>query len=323
MTAAAAPAVEIRDLRVDYGSFVAVNDVSLNVPAGEVWGLVGPNGAGKTSTMKVLATLQHPTYGEVRLCGQDLFEAPEAARRELGYMPDFAPVPSDLKCWEFLDLFAHAYGIRSGRARRERVEECLAEVHLTPKREAWCRSLSRGQMQRLCLAKTLLHRPRVLILDEPASGMDPLSRRDLRLTVQSLAARGAAVIVSSHILGELSDMCTGLCVMHQGRVLASGPVETVRRLLGDAGRALVLRVLPGDAERAMALLADAAPEVNGIEARDAVTIALRFDGDHEAQAALLARLTGAGVRVRTLEEQESSFEELLVRIAGASRAAHE
>ncbi len=201
------PAIEIRDMRLDYGSFMAVNDINLTVPAGEVCGLVGPNGAGKTSRFKVLTTLMRPTYGEVRLCGMDLFEQPEAAREILGYMPDFAPVPSDLRAWEFLDLFAHSHGLGSASRRRTRIDECLDEVHLSDKRNAWCRELSRGQTQRLVLAKTLLHRPRVVILDEPASGMDPLSRRDLRLTLRKMAAEGVAVIVSSHILSELADMC--------------------------------------------------------------------------------------------------------------------
>jgi ABC-2 type transport system ATP-binding protein len=205
------PAIEIRDLRVDYGNFVAVNDISLTVDPGEVYGMVGPNGAGKSSTFRVLATLNRPTYGDVKLCGLDLFEQTEDARRLLGYMPDLAPVPSDLKAWEFLDLYAHAYGLGSSKKRRERIDQCLEEVHLNDKRDAWCRALSRGQTQRLVLAKCLLHRPRVIVLDEPASGMDPLSRRDLRMTLRKLASDGVAVIVSSHILSELADMCTSRC----------------------------------------------------------------------------------------------------------------
>ncbi len=314
------PAVEICDLRVDYGDFVAVNDVSLRVRAGEICGLVGPNGAGKTSTFRVLATLLHPTYGEVRIAGHDLFEEAGVARKQLGYMPDFAPVPSDLKAWEFLDLFAHAHGWRDGRERRGRVAECLEEVHLTEKREAWCRSLSRGQMQRLCLAKTLLHGPRVMILDEPASGMDPLSRRDLRRTLQSLAARGVAVIVSSHILSELADMCSSLCVMHGGRVLASGSVESVRRELGGGVRLLQVGVREGEEERVVAVLRGH-PLVESHEVRDRGRVLLRFLGAGEDQTVLLGLLLGEGIGVRSLEEEPSGFEEMLVRIAGGERGA--
>ncbi len=312
-------AIEIRDLRVDYGNFIAVNDISLSVPPGEVCGLVGPNGAGKTSTFKVLTTLMHPTYGDVRLCGMDLFMEPEDAREVLGYMPDFAPVPSDLRAWEFLDLFAHAHGLGSTARRRERIDHCLEEVHLTDKRNSWCRELSRGQTQRLVLAKTLLHRPRVMILDEPASGMDPLSRRDLRMTLRSLAANGVAIIVSSHILSELADMCTSLCVMNQGRILASGPVDDVRDKLGNADRTLVLTVLPGGEAAAEELLRRQ-PQVQELIAADC-RLSFRFHGSGEEQAALLGALLSAGVRVRAFEEQKSSFEDILVQVAEGNRAA--
>lgn len=315
------PAIEIRDMRVDYGSFMAVNDISLTVPPGEVCGLVGPNGAGKTSTFKVLTTLMHPTYGEVRLCGLDLFDDPESAREILGYMPDFAPVPGDLRAWEFLDLFAHAHGLGSRSRRRERVEQCLEEVHMTEKRNAWCRELSRGQTQRLVLAKTLLHRPKVMILDEPASGMDPLSRRDLRLTLRSLATNGVAVIVSSHILSELADMCTSLCVMNRGQILSAGPVDTVRQQLGNADRTLAITVLPGHAAAAAPLL-EAWPGVRGLTTQGE-RLSFHFTGSGEDQAALLAALLTAGVKVRSFEEQKSTFEDILVQVAEGNRARHD
>jgi ABC-2 type transport system ATP-binding protein len=170
---------------VDYGDFVAVDDLTLSVPAGEVFGLVGPNGAGKTSTFRVLTTLLEPTYE--RFCSMDRRlrrHRRRAAHRRL--MPDLAPVPTDLKVWEFLDFHAAAYGLGSRARRRERVAECLEEVALTEQRNSWCKALSRGQTQRVVLAKTLLHRPRVLILDEPASGLDPLARRDLRNALRKL-----------------------------------------------------------------------------------------------------------------------------------------
>ena len=308
----APPAIEITDLRVDYGNFVAVDDVSMAVPAGEVFGLVGPNGAGKTSTFRVLATLMEPTYGEVRLAGIDILEDPRAARRVLGYMPDLAPVPSDLKVWEFLDLYADAHGLGSSSARRARWEEALDGVSLSDKRNAYCRALSRGQTQRLVLAKTVLHRPRVMILDEPASGMDPLSRRSLRFALRRLADDGTAVMVSSHILGELAEMCTSLCVMNRGRLLASGSVDEVRRVLGRTERTLAVEVL----ERA-----DAAagwigrqpgvgePRVHGHR------VAFQFTGSQDEQAALIAGLVGQGLRLTSFEEQKSFFEDILVEVA--------
>lgn len=314
-------AIDIRDMRVDYGNFVAVNDITLAVPPGEVCGLVGPNGAGKTSTFKVLTTLMHPTYGEVRLCGMDLFMDPEASREVLGYMPDFAPVPSDLRAWEFLDLFAHAHGLGSAARRRERIEECLEEVHLGDKRDAWCRELSRGQTQRLVLAKTLLHRPRVMVLDEPASGMDPLSRRDLRLTLRRAAANGVAIIVSSHILSELADMCTSLCVMNKGRILAAGPVDEVRDKLGNADRTLALTVLSGDETRADELLRRH-PAIRELSVHGG-RLSFRFHGSGDDQSALLAAVISAGIRVRTFEEQKSTFEDILVQVAEDNRSSHD
>ena len=306
------PAIEIRNLRVDYGDFVAVNDLSLQVPAGEVFGLVGPNGAGKTSTFRVLATLQTPTYGTVRLAGVDIFEQPEEARRLLGYMPDLAPVPSDMKAWEFLDLSCESFLGGSAAERRNRWEECLEQVQLADKREAMCRSLSRGQTQRLVLARTLLHRPRVMVLDEPASGMDPLSRRNLRLTLRRLAEGGTTVMVSSHILSELAEMCTSLCVMARGRLLSSGTADEVRRDLDRRDRGLVLGLL-GRAEEAAGWLRGHA-EVGSVEVAGE-RVSLVFSGTHESQADLLAGLIAAGFRVTSCEERKSSFEDLLITVA--------
>ncbi len=315
--AAAPAAIDIRELRVDYGNFVAVADVSLSVPAGVVFGLVGPNGAGKTSTFRVLATLMEPTYGEVRLAGIDIFEEPGAARQVMGYMPDLAPVPSDLKVWEFLDLFADAYGLGSAAARRMRAEECLAEVALSEKRDVFCKTLSRGQTQRLVLAKTLLHRPKVLILDEPASGMDPLSRRNLRLALRRLAESGATVFISSHILSELAEMCSSICVMNRGRLLAAGTVEEVRARLGNAERTLTVAVLDRGEEAAAWLWAQ--PGVRELkhpaDGQDARRVAFQFNGSHDAQADLLTGLLAQGLRVTTFEERKSTFEDILIEVA--------
>lgn len=309
-------AIEIRDLRVDYGKFVAVDDLNLKIPRGKVFGLVGPNGAGKTSTFRVLATLMEPTYGEVRLAGIDVIEDSEAARRILGYMPDLAPVPSDLKAWEFLDFHADTHALGSRTKRRERLDECLDIVHLAEKRGAWCKELSRGETQRLVLAKTLLHRPTVLILDEPASGLDPLSRRELRHTLQDLARDGATVLVSSHILSELAEMCSLLGIINEGRLLASGSTENVRREVGRTERRLTATVL-GDRQEAVAWLSSR-EDVHDVSVEE-IRVSLRFTGNDEQQAALLAGLIGLGVRVKAFDEQAVSFEDILVEIAEKNR----
>ena len=316
-------AIEIRDLRVDYGDFVAVSDISLDVPFGEVYGLVGPNGAGKTSTFKVLATLMEPTYGEVVLAGIDALENKEEARCILGYMPDLAPVPSDLKAWEFLDFYADAYALGSSRQRSERVDECLDIVSLGNERQSWCNQLSRGQTQRLVLAKTLLHRPKVMILDEPASGLDPLSRRELRHSLQAIAREGASILVSSHILSELAEMCSSLCVMNQGKILAAGTAAEVRRDLGRSERKLAIVVLDRHEDTVSWLEKQAGVLEVGLMDDDGQKIAVRFAGDDKQQAELLSGLVQQDISVKALEETSSSFEEILVEIAEDNRQPEE
>lgn len=310
------PAIDVRCLRVDYGNFTAVDDLSLCVPRGEVFGLVGPNGAGKTSTFRVLTTLMEPTYGEVILDGIDVLEDHESARRIIGYMPDLAPVPSDLKVWEFLEFYAAAYGLGNRSQRRERVALCLEEVALTDQRDSWCKELSRGQTQRVVLAKTLLHRPSVIILDEPASGLDPLARRDLRSALRSLAQGGATVFVSSHILSELAEMCSSLCVMNRGCLLASGTVEQVRHQLGSTGRTLTVTLL-NRVEEAAGWLTER-PGVHDVRI-SSQQISFGFGGSDDAQADLVEGLVGLGIRMRTLEEKRSSFEDILVEVAESNR----
>ena len=310
------PAIDIRSLRVDYGNFVAVDDLTLSVPPGEVFGLVGPNGAGKTSTFRVLATLMEPTYGEVILDGVDVLEDIETARRIIGYMPDLAPVPSDLKVWEFLEFHAAAYGLGTRAQRRERVAECLEEVALTAQRASWCKALSRGQTQRVVLAKTLLHRPRILILDEPASGLDPLARRDLRQALRKLADTGATVFVSSHILSELAEMCSSLCVMNRGKLLASGTAQEVRNQLGSNERTLTVSLLNRSQEAAEWLKSQ--PSVHDLRVADHQVI-FGFSGSDDSQADLMEGLIQRGVRLRAFEEKRSSFEDILVEVAESNR----
>jgi ABC-2 type transport system ATP-binding protein len=297
---------------------MAVDHLTLQIPEGEIYGLVGPNGAGKTSTFRVLATLMRPTYGEVAFCGLDLFERTAAVRRLLGYMPDLAPAPSDIRVWEFLDLFAATYGLRSAE-RKSRIEECLAAVQLTDQRATICRTLSRGMTQRLVLAKTLLHRPRVLVLDEPASGMDPMSRIALRQTLRDLARDGATILASSHILSELAEMCTSVGILVKGRLVVSGTTSEVRRKLGGGARSIALTVLDeAAAERATALL----PQLPGVGAMQRDNLNFRFDlaGDERDQAMLLTRLVQDGVAVRRFEEKQATFEEILLQVSQEAAA---
>lgn len=298
------PAIEIDDLRVDYGETVAVDGLCLRVPFGDVFGLVGPNGAGKTSTFRVLATLLEPTYGRVRIAGHHTTDAAAAARASLGYMPDLAPVPSDLKVWEFLDVFAAAHGIVVNR--RQRCQECLEEVNLVEKRDVLCNELSRGMKQRLVLAKTLLHTPRVFVLDEPASGMDPVSRSALKATVKKLARHGSAVVISSHILGELSDMCSTIGLMEHGRLVDSGPVHDVADRAARGSRRFVALAPPGEGGSLAGALS-ARSLADEIE-RDGDRVFFLFHGTPADEADFLRSLVMDGVPVRQLSEAGSALE---------------
>ena len=307
-------AVQTVDMRVDYGDFVAVNELCLNVPRGEIYGLIGPNGAGKTSSFKVLATLMEPTYGDVFIGGVDISLQPEEARKHLGYMPDLAPIATDLKVWEFLDLFASAHGL-SGKIRRTRIEECLGKVALDDKRNEYCKSLSRGMMQRLVLAKTLLHRPSLFLLDEPASGMDPESRQALRYTVRQLAKDGAAVLLSSHILTELEDMCTMVGMMSKGNLVESGKISDVITRRSNDQKSLIIESLDNLNEIASYISFE---EFVGDYLVNENELMLSFNGNDEAQSQLLSGMINKGFRIKSLREQKKSIEQILLEMNASS-----
>ncbi|MEJ7638559.1 MAG: ABC transporter ATP-binding protein [Singulisphaera sp.] len=224
--------IRVRDLRVDYDDVCAVRDLSLEVGPGEICGLIGPNGAGKTTTMRAMLGLIEPTFGEIELDGVDMRERPRDACRLVGFMPDFPPLYDDLKVWEFLDLFAASYFVPRPE-RPATIGRHLELVGLTEKRDAMVVGLSRGMRQRLMLAKTLIPGPRVLMLDEPASGMDPRGRIDLKNILKALGAEGKTVLISSHILAEMTEFCTSVAIMERGRMVVSGTIEDVKA--GDGG----------------------------------------------------------------------------------------
>ena len=300
-------------MRVDYGDFVAVNELCLNVPRGEIYGLIGPNGAGKTSSFKVLATLMEPTYGDVFIGGVDISLHPEEARKHLGYMPDLAPIASDLKVWEFLDLFASAHGLNGGN-RRSRIEECLDKVALEDKRNEYCKSLSRGMMQRLVLAKTLLHRPSLFLLDEPASGMDPESRQALRYTVRQLANDGAAVLLSSHILTELEDMCTMVGMMSKGNLVESGKISDVITRRSNDQKSLIIESLDSLNEIASYISSE---EFVGDHLVKEKELIFSFNGNDEDQTKLLGGMVNKGFRIKSLREQKKNIEQILLEMNAA------
>src|SRR5438270_3892174 len=235
--------IEVRHLRKEYDQTVALDNLHLDIPEGEVYGLIGPNGAGKTTLIRVLATLLEPTYGHVRIAGIDVLEEPLRVHPLIGYMSDFFSLYANMLVWEYLDHFARCYGIE--RRQRERLtNEVLQLVSLEVRRDAEIRSLSRGMRQRLCFAKTLLHQPKVLLLDEPASGLDPAGRLEFRELLKQLHTMGRTILISSHILTEMADFCTSIGIMEEGRLLADGRVEDILKQL-QAGLLLEIEVTAG------------------------------------------------------------------------------
>lgn len=301
--------ISLRDLRVDYENVCAVQDLTLDVRAGEILGLIGPNGAGKTTTLRAVMGLLEPTYGEVLLNGYDVFEQHELAVTSVGFMPDDAPLYEDLTVYEFLDLFAASYRIPKDR-RRDAIYEQMQTVELTDKADVLAGGLSKGMKQRLMLAKTLLPEPRILLLDEPASGLDPLGRILLKNLMRRFSQEGRAVVISSHILAELSEFCTSSAIMEKGRLVMSGRVDELsKRVLGVAP--LYIEVL-GDETRLAALLA--ADARTGKPTREEAGWTVPFDGHPEHAAALLSALVAEGLRVTTFARKRDSLEELFLKV---------
>jgi ABC-2 type transport system ATP-binding protein len=301
--------IRIRELRVDYDDVCAVHDLSLEVEPGEVCGLIGPNGAGKTTTMRAMIGLIEPTYGEIEIMGVDVREHPEDVYRILGFMPDFPPVYEDLLVWEFVDLFASSYGIPRHRRPAE-VGRYLELVGLTAKRRAMIGGLSRGMRQRLMLAKTLVAEPRVLLLDEPASGVDPQGRIDLKNILRRLGDEGKTILISSHILTEMNEFCTSVAIMERGSLVVAGRIEEVnRRVMGDV--LLAVEVL-GEADALLAMIA--ADDRAGPVERKENAYEFRFDGDAEAAGDLLADLVRHGVRVCSFVRRRDNLEELFLKV---------
>jgi len=301
--------IETSDVRVDYDGVTAVRDLTLRIDPGEVFGLIGPNGAGKTSTIRVLATLQEPTYGDVRIAGIDIAREPEEVHQILGYMPDNPPVYDDLRCWEFLDLFAGAYFVNR-HDRRRRVDECLEQVDLASKRRVMAGTLSTGMRQRLVLAKTLLPDPEVLLLDEPASGLDPIARIELRELLKRQGEMGRTILVSSHILTELSEFCTSIGIMEKGDLVLSGRIDAIIGTLNRHKR-IVMEVLD-DVEDAVERLRRT-EHVSDVQTTK-LGIEFHFEGDDRKAAEFLAQLVREGLTVKTFAERRMGVEDILIQV---------
>jgi ABC-2 type transport system ATP-binding protein len=301
-----------------YDGTLAVAGVDLDVQAGEIFGLVGPNGAGKTTTLRILATLLRPSAGSAEIAGYSVTRNPDQVRRVLGFMPDAFGVYDDMKVWEYLDFFARCYGI-DAPSRRRMIGDLLDLVDLADKRDAYVQTLSRGMQQRLCLAHALVHDPQVLLLDEPASGLDPRARVELRELLRELRALGKTILISSHILPELEELCTSVAIVDRGQVLAQGRVADIERRLRFGAVLRVRLLLEGEAlEAARDRFATDADVATAVILDDG-TVELGFRGDDAASARLLAQSVSAGLPIVSFARAASDLEELFLQVTAPDR----
>lgn len=291
---------------------MAVDDLNLSIGEGEIYGFIGPNGAGKSTTIRFLATLLKPTSGEGRIAGHSVTNDPMAVRRVIGFMPDDFGVYDGMKVWEFLDFFAVAYEIPR-LERRRIIGEVLQLLDLTHKRDDYVNGLSKGMKQRLCLAKTLVHNPPVLILDEPSAGLDPRARLEMKYLLNELRRMGKTILISSHILSELADFCTSIGVIERGKLLASGSIQDIQKQL-RSHRVLKVRILNENPVQFEYILKNhasvKAQSVNTIER----TLSAEFEGDGSAQADLLRQMMDAGAVVEAFDEEQISLEDVFMMI---------
>jgi ABC-2 type transport system ATP-binding protein len=302
-------AIETRGLTRKYGKLTAVEDLNLQINTGALYGLIGPNGAGKTTSLRMLAGLLEPTSGEIIINGRVANHDWQELRRQIGYMPDFFGVYEDMLVWEYLDFFARCYGLPKNK-QQQVIGDLLELVDLSEKRDAYVQTLSRGMRQRLCLAHTLVHDPQVLLLDEPASGLDPRARVEMRELLRELGSMGKTILVSSHILTELGELCDSIGIIERGRLVASGPLDEISRHIHQE-RSLRIKVL-SDLNQAKSALSNL-PGVGEIYDENGF-IEVDFHGDEQAAATLLESLLHQGVRVSSFAEITSDLEEVFLKL---------
>lgn len=312
-TEARGPAIDVRGLVRRYGAVTALAHVSFTVPRGVVCGLVGPNGAGKTTLFSILATLDEGYEGAVTIAGANARKEPGRVRAKVGFVPDHAVVYESLRVEEYLAFFAAAYGLPRS-AREGAVEDALVASGLQGVRDRPASGLSKGMTQRLCVARALLHEPEVLLLDEPASGLDPRARLELKQLLKALARRGKTVLVSSHILSELGDVCDRLLVLERGRVVADGAVAELweKHAYAEGAERRLLLEVEGDLDRALACL-EGAPSVLRV-AQEGALFTCTYAGDRQAVAALVRTLVESGLDVVRVQPERADLEALFLTV---------
>lgn len=301
--------VRIRNLRKSYGNYQALRGLTMEIAPGELFGFVGPNGAGKTTTMKIIAGLMRADSGEVMVANRLLSGNTNQIREKIGYVPDFFGVYDDLRIQEYLEFFASLYGM-DGREARRRTEQLLEMLGMTQWRDEMVDSMSRGMKQKLCVARALVNNPDLLILDEPASGMEPRYRMQLKELLQELCADGKTILISSHNLNELAEMCTSIGVISKGRLVMQGDVPTLLRRQQEENP-YILQCLSFPEEAVQLLKSD--PHVKNI-ASSGTSISFPYDGTQQEAAALLSALVACGAQIISFYREEGSLEKMFLDV---------
>jgi ABC-2 type transport system ATP-binding protein len=302
--------VQVNNLRKEFGKTVAVDNISFSFDSGHIFGFVGPNGAGKTTTMRIISTLEEPTAGDVLLNGISVCEEPELARRAVGYVPDTLPAHSDITVHEYLDFFARAYGLR-GKKRTQAIEAIEEFTNVTGIREKHLKALSKGMKQRVSLGRALVYDPDVLVLDEPAAGLDPRARVELRELLMLLAERKKAILISSHILTELTEICNGVVIIERGKILETGTIEDVLKKSAPR-RTVAIRLLDGQGTQLLKELLQT-PYVD--QARDvAGEIHFELAGDESAACEILGGLIAKKFKIVEFRQTKANLEDIFMNV---------
>jgi len=308
--------LKIENLTKKYGKFTAVNNLNLEIEEGTIFGFVGPNGAGKTTTIKMICTLLKPTEGKIYIDGVEIHDNLKEAKDKIGYMPDFFGVYDNLKVSEYMEFYADVANVRPKEAKGI-IDDLLALVDLTSKKNAYVDSLSRGMKQRLCLARALVHDPKLLILDEPASGMDPRARVQMKEILKELKNMGKTIIISSHILPELAEMCTSIGIIDNGQILHQGTVEEINEKVHGADPILI-KYLETDVDVSMVIKEDPRAELL-YEGENEVEVKLNGQGEEEAE--FLKYIISKGVKVTSYGRVGNSLEDIFMVVTGGEESA--
>lgn len=306
--------LKIHGLKKKFGNFQALNGLDMEIEEGALYGFVGPNGAGKTTAIRIVTGLLLPDEGTVELAGRDALKYREEVKTEFGYVPDEFGMYDNLKVWEYMEFFASCYGM-SGLVARKRCTELLEQVRLDDRADAFVDSLSRGMKQRLCLARALIHDPKFLVLDEPTSGMDPRNRMEFKEVLKELCAEGKTILVSSHILSELSQMCTDIGIIDAGKIVLSGSMWEILQKVNDSNP-LLIKVYDRREDAIRLLRQDPAVKTISIREED---IMVQFHGDYEAEAYLLKRLVDGGILVSGFIREQGDLESIFMQITNREK----